>query len=96
MLGDPADPTSRASRQLSFWKGALQGIPDEMGLPFDRPRPAVASYRGGTVDLFVEAGAHGGLAELARRRGVTTFMVFQAALAVLLAKISGGTDIPVG
>ncbi|MER5784149.1 amino acid adenylation domain-containing protein [Streptomyces mobaraensis] len=96
LLGDPADPGSRAAAQLAFWKGALEGIPDEVGLPFDRPRPAAASYRGGTVDLFVEPGTHAGLAELARRRGVTTFMVFQAALAVLLGKLTGGTDIPVG
>ncbi|MFI9721796.1 amino acid adenylation domain-containing protein [Streptomyces sp. NPDC052396] len=88
-LGDMAE-------QADFWRQELAGLPDELGLPFDRPRPAVASYRGGTVDFRVTTEVHQGLVELSRRCGVTTFMVFQAALALLLAKLTGGSDIPIG
>ncbi|WP_244189129.1 condensation domain-containing protein, partial [Streptomyces yokosukanensis] len=51
LLGAEEDPSSLVSRQLSFCTGALDGIPDQLELPFDRPRPKVASYRGDTVPI---------------------------------------------
>ncbi|WP_244188772.1 condensation domain-containing protein, partial [Streptomyces yokosukanensis] len=51
LLGAEEDPSSLVSRQLSFWTSVLDGIPDQLELPFDRPRPKVASYRGDTVPI---------------------------------------------
>ncbi|MGH3234570.1 MAG: condensation domain-containing protein, partial [Streptosporangiaceae bacterium] len=82
--------------ELAFWREVLAGLPGELELPADRPRPAVPSYRGGLVPVRLDAGLHAGLLDVARRCRATLFMVVQAGLAVLLSRLGAGTDIPVG
>ncbi|MGH3157438.1 MAG: non-ribosomal peptide synthetase, partial [Streptosporangiaceae bacterium] len=96
LLGDEADPGSRAGAQLNFWREALAGLPEDVALPADRPRPAVPSHRGGSVRLEAGATVHQRLRALARERSVTVFMVVHAALAALLTRLGAGHDIPVG
>ncbi|WP_433337823.1 amino acid adenylation domain-containing protein [Spirillospora sp. CA-294931] len=96
VLGTEDDLDSLASRQLAYWREALDGLPEELRLPADRPRPPVAT-RGGDVVLFdVDRALHRDLAELARESGATLYMVLQAALATLLTRLGAGTDIPIG
>ena len=46
------------AQQLAFWTETLADLPEAIALPADRPRPAVASYRGGRVPLRLDADLH--------------------------------------
>ncbi|MDQ3762941.1 MAG: amino acid adenylation domain-containing protein [Actinomycetota bacterium] len=96
LLGDQADPGSLFATQLAYWTQVLAGLPDQLALPADRPRPPIASHRGAVVSVRLEAGLHQGLVDLARGAGASVFMVLQAGLAALLSKLGAGEDIPIG
>ncbi|MGC9411337.1 condensation domain-containing protein, partial [Streptomyces sp. DZ1-3] len=66
---------------MDYWRGALAGLPDQLTLPTDRPRPAVMTYRGDYVTVDMDADLHRRLADLARVSGASLFMVLQAGLA---------------
>ncbi|MCX4819022.1 amino acid adenylation domain-containing protein [Streptomyces sp. NBC_01142] len=85
-----------ADDQLAYWKETLSGLPEELELPTDHPRPAVSTHRGGTVEFRIDGELHSAAVRLGRQQGASTFMVLQAALSTLLSKLGGGTDIPLG
>ncbi|WP_424188004.1 amino acid adenylation domain-containing protein [Actinokineospora sp. G85] len=82
--------------QLEFWSRALAGSPEELSLPTDRPRPAVAGTIAGEVPFELSAEAHRALRALAKSTGTSLFMVLQAGIAALLTRLGAGTDIPIG
>ncbi|TQM32345.1 amino acid adenylation domain-containing protein [Nocardia bhagyanarayanae] len=96
LLGDENDPASALSRQLTYWRTALTGLPDQLDLPLDRPRPMRRSTSGGRVPFTISAETRRAAAELAASRGVSMFMVLHAALATLLARLCASADIAVG
>ncbi|MDV2474707.1 amino acid adenylation domain-containing protein [Rhodococcus zopfii] len=96
VLGDETDPQSLLAGQLGYWTEALAGVPDEVTLPTDRPRPVALSHRGATHRFTVPADVRAGIDRLAAERGSTPFMVVHAALALLLARLSGSDDVTVG
>ncbi|WP_264933127.1 condensation domain-containing protein, partial [Streptomyces sp. A012304] len=96
LLGDADDPDSLYARQAAHWTDALAGLPEQIQLPTDRPRPPIASHRGGFVRVELDADLHQALRDLARDQGTSLFMVLQAGLAGLLHKLGAGDDIPVG
>jgi amino acid adenylation domain-containing protein len=96
LLGHESDPTSRIAQQLGYWRTALAGLPEQIELPIDRPRPAAASRRGDRLDYSLDGALHGRLAALARAGKASLFMVLQAGLAALLTRLGAGTDIVLG
>ncbi|MEU9379302.1 amino acid adenylation domain-containing protein [Streptomyces sp. NPDC048255] len=96
VLGSEDDPESAISRQLAFWKETLTGLPEELQLPVDRNRPAIASFRGDTLEIRLDAALHRELTLLARGSRASVFMVVQAAITLLLSRLGAGEDIVLG
>ena len=95
-LGDLSDSHSRIAAQLAYWHDALAGMPEHLQLPTDRPYPPVADYRGATVAVDWPAELQQQVARVAREHNATSFMVIQAALAVLLSRLSASSEVAVG
>jgi amino acid adenylation domain-containing protein len=81
--------------QLGYWRERLAGAPT-LELPTDRPRPAAQSFAGDLASFRLPADVVEGLEGLARRQGVTLFMVLLGVFKVLLARYSGQGDVVVG
>lgn len=96
VLGDDADAESVSRRQLDFWRDALDGVPDELALPYDHSRPVDPIQRAGLLPIDLPEELHRSLASVAAEHGVSLFMVLHAGLAALLSRLGGGTDVPVG
>jgi amino acid adenylation domain-containing protein len=83
-------------RSLAYWRERLAGAPPLVTLPADRPRPALASLRGGTLAVDLPPATVAGLTALSRQENATLYMVLLAAFQVLLSRLSGQTDVVVG
>ncbi len=81
-------------RELAWWRERLAGMPPELPLPSDRPRPAAPRHRGLRAARPIAAGS--ALATLARREGATLFMVLSALFELLLARFCGEEDVAFG
>ncbi|MFF2076846.1 amino acid adenylation domain-containing protein [Kitasatospora sp. NPDC058162] len=96
LLGDHERPSTLLASQLAHWQRTLADAPEELALPYDRPRPAAPSHRGRLTELAVDAELHHRLSELASAQHASVFMVLQAAVATLYTRLGAGTDLPLG
>ncbi|HUP42855.1 MAG TPA: amino acid adenylation domain-containing protein, partial [Thermoanaerobaculia bacterium] len=83
-------------RLLGFWRRKLQGMPEELELPTDRPYPPLQTHRGGVVPFAVGPALCGPLERLARTERGTLFMVLLTAFSALLSRYTGQRDLAVG
>ena len=97
VLGPEDDPESLIARQIDYWTAQLCGCAGRVGAAVG---PAAAG--GGVVPRRARSGSRStpscmpGLVRSARAHDATLFMVVHAALAVLLARLSGTDDIAIG
>ena len=95
-FGDLDDSESLIAAQLAYWQDALAGMPERLQLPSDRPYPPVADQHGARVMVDWPAELQQRVREVAAEYNATSFMVMQAALAVLLSRLSASSDVAVG
>jgi amino acid adenylation domain-containing protein len=82
--------------RLKYWRRRLEGAPQVLELPTDRPRPPRPSYRGSREFFAFPSPLCAALRELGRREGATLFMTLLACFQTLLSRYTGASDVIVG
>ncbi|MEU6076828.1 amino acid adenylation domain-containing protein [Micromonospora sp. NPDC047074] len=88
--------TGELAASVDYWRERLAGLPDQVPVPSDRPRPAQPTHAGGEQHFALPAGTVAGLEALARRHQTTTYTILLAGLKALLYRLSGQRDVVVG
>ncbi|MFE3021946.1 amino acid adenylation domain-containing protein [Streptomyces sp. NPDC059256] len=94
-LPDPGAPPDGVDDDPSRRVSDLDGAPDLLTLPTDRPRPRMRAFRGELRRHAVPDGLTARVDALARATRATRFVVLQAAYAATLGTTAGQDDIVV-
>jgi amino acid adenylation domain-containing protein len=81
---------------LRYWKRQLGGELPVLNLPTDKPRPEVQSFHGSSQSRQLPVQLADALNALAKREGVTLFMLLLAAFKALLSRYTEQSDIVIG
>jgi len=81
--------------RISYWKEHLDRLP-LLALPFDHPRPAVQTFRGGRALIAVPKPVADGLKSLSEQDGASLFMTMMSAFKILLSRYANQYDFAVG
>ena len=81
---------------LGWWRRQLDGAPQRLELPTDRPRPAQPSFRFGRLAFRLAGELAPALTTLGRQHGTTLYNVLLAAWNALLHRATGALDVLVG
>ncbi|QYK69497.1 non-ribosomal peptide synthetase [Paenibacillus sp. S02] len=87
---------AQLAKQEAYWLDMFRGELPVLELPTDYPRPAMQSYEGRTLQLFMHSEKSEGLKRLAAENGATLYMVLLAGYTILLQKYTGQEDVVVG
>ena len=83
-------------RQLDYWTAQLGREHPLLELPGDRPRPPVQSHQGELFRFDLSDDLAARVRAFNAQNGLTLFMTMTAALATLLYRYSGQTDLRIG
>ena len=82
--------------QLGYWTKLLDGAPSHIGLPTDRPRPAVQTDNGARLPIEFSTALSARLDRFSQDQGLTLFMTLMAGYQILLSRYGGEEDLCVG
>uniref|UniRef100_UPI001FE8C756 condensation domain-containing protein n=1 Tax=Streptomyces milbemycinicus TaxID=476552 RepID=UPI001FE8C756 len=88
--------TAELDRQRAYWRRQLDGLPACLSLRTDRPRGAVKSYRGASVDFGVPLDVLTRLRQLSQEHGGSLYMTLLSAFAVLLGGHTDDREVAIG
>ena len=87
---------STLTTEMDYWRERLSGIPEELALPKDRPRPARQTFAGEMFHTSLPPVQLTALQLLTRTQHATLYMTLLAAFSVVLGRYSGQNDVVVG
>ena len=93
---NPSEQDSLLDHKLQIWGDRLGGIPTELPLPSDRPRPRTARQSGHHHHFALGDRTTQRLAALAADNGASLFMALHSVLAGFLGRLSGSEDVVIG
>ncbi|MBQ4878622.1 amino acid adenylation domain-containing protein [Pseudoalteromonas luteoviolacea] len=82
--------------QRRYWQKQLDNVAHSHQLPLDYPRPEQKQASGKEIDAKLSRETTQRLASIAQHYGITEFMLYQAILAVVIARHSNTEDIVIG
>ncbi|WP_437327214.1 amino acid adenylation domain-containing protein [Sorangium sp. So ce381] len=86
----------RLDARLDHWTRELAGAPTALDLPTDRPRPAVQSFDGGSIERALDRSLLQRLESAARDEGASLFTALLAGVLAVLHRITGEEDVLIG
>ncbi|MEM8961370.1 MAG: non-ribosomal peptide synthase/polyketide synthase, partial [Acidobacteriota bacterium] len=86
---------ARIDEQVTWWRDTLDAVP-VLELPTDRPRPAVQTWAGDVLSVWIPTRLTEPLERLVQAEGGTLFMGLLAVYAAVLGRWSGQDDFAIG
>ena len=82
--------------ELGYWRRQLAGIPEELALPKDRPRPPRQTFDADACAISLSPEQTAALKRLSQGSQATLYMTLLAIFATLLQRYSGQDDVVLG
>jgi amino acid adenylation domain-containing protein len=76
-----------------YWRNEYRQVPELIDMPYDRPHPDRRTFNGGSVTGWIDAETYKALKKRGAKSGATLFSTMLATLQVMVARLSGQSDI---